>query len=243
MSRSRSVWPSAALVLAGALAGPARAPAAPQTSTQQTCVNELNKFALRVAKSQNRASLDCLGNAGRGATFRLGVPPQTQTAQACLTNDVGGRIARSTQQLEDRDARRCLASPEQLPGFGRAGATAAGAAARDAGLGMVAALFGPDLDAAVVPSDSDRDGARCQSEVLRRTTDLFYTLWKEALAAKSVPTQSAELTKLASLLVPVTEKVAESLLKLIDTLEDHDDVQKVYANFSMSDELMAKLSR
>jgi YebC/PmpR family DNA-binding regulatory protein len=66
---------------------------------------------------------------------------------------------------------------------------------------------------------------------------------KEALAAKSVPTLSAELTKIASLLVPVTEKQAESLLKLVDMLEDHDDVQKVYANFSMSDELMAKLSR
>jgi YebC/PmpR family DNA-binding regulatory protein len=66
---------------------------------------------------------------------------------------------------------------------------------------------------------------------------------KEALAAKSVPTQSAELTKIASLLVPISEKQAESLLKLVDTLEDHDDVQKVYANFSMSDELMAKLAR
>jgi YebC/PmpR family DNA-binding regulatory protein len=66
---------------------------------------------------------------------------------------------------------------------------------------------------------------------------------KESLAAKGVPTQSAELTKLASLLVPVSEKDAESLLKLVDALEDHDDVQKVYANFSMSDELMAKLSR
>lgn len=65
---------------------------------------------------------------------------------------------------------------------------------------------------------------------------------KEALAAKSVPTQSAELTKLASQLVAVSEKQAESLLKLVDMLEDHDDVQKVYANFSMSDELMAKLS-
>jgi YebC/PmpR family DNA-binding regulatory protein len=65
---------------------------------------------------------------------------------------------------------------------------------------------------------------------------------KEALAAKSVPTQSAELTKLASQLVAVGEKQAESLLKLVDMLEDHDDVQKVYANFSMSDELMAKLS-
>ncbi len=66
---------------------------------------------------------------------------------------------------------------------------------------------------------------------------------KEALAAKGVAVQSAELTKLASQMVPVTEKNAESLLKLMDTLEDHDDVQKVYANFSMSDELMAKLSR
>jgi YebC/PmpR family DNA-binding regulatory protein len=66
---------------------------------------------------------------------------------------------------------------------------------------------------------------------------------KEALAAKAVPTQSAELTKIASLLVPINEKQAESLLKLVDMLEDHDDVQKVYANFSMSDELMAKLSR
>jgi YebC/PmpR family DNA-binding regulatory protein len=66
---------------------------------------------------------------------------------------------------------------------------------------------------------------------------------KEALAAKGVPTQSAELTKLASLVVPIAEKDAESLLKLVDALEDHDDVQKVHANFSISDELMAKLSR
>jgi YebC/PmpR family DNA-binding regulatory protein len=66
---------------------------------------------------------------------------------------------------------------------------------------------------------------------------------KEALAAKSVPTQSADLTKLASVLVPVEEKDAEAVLKLVDALEDHDDVQKVYANFSISDELMARLTR
>ena len=65
---------------------------------------------------------------------------------------------------------------------------------------------------------------------------------KEALAAKGTPVQSAELTKVASLLVPLSEKDAVSLLKLMDVLEDHDDVQKVYANFNISDELMAKLS-
>ncbi|WP_313522028.1 YebC/PmpR family DNA-binding transcriptional regulator [Shinella sp.] len=42
--------------------------------------------------------------------------------------------------------------------------------------------------------------------------------------------------------VPVDEEKAQSLMKLIDTLEDDDDVQNVYANFEVSDEVMAKLS-
>ena len=42
--------------------------------------------------------------------------------------------------------------------------------------------------------------------------------------------------------VPVDEEKAQSLMKLIDTLEDDDDVQNVYSNFEMSDEVMARLS-
>ncbi len=42
--------------------------------------------------------------------------------------------------------------------------------------------------------------------------------------------------------VPVDEERAHSLMKLIDTLEDDDDVQNVYTNFEVSDEVMAKLS-
>ena len=42
--------------------------------------------------------------------------------------------------------------------------------------------------------------------------------------------------------VPVDEEKAQSLMKLIDTLEDDDDVQNVYSNFEVSDEVMAKLS-
>ncbi|KJS15823.1 MAG: transcriptional regulator [Hoeflea sp. BRH_c9] len=41
---------------------------------------------------------------------------------------------------------------------------------------------------------------------------------------------------------PVDEDKAESVLKLIATLDDDDDVQNVYANFEVSDEVMAKLS-
>ncbi|MCO5731988.1 YebC/PmpR family DNA-binding transcriptional regulator [Rhizobium sp. SSA_523] len=42
--------------------------------------------------------------------------------------------------------------------------------------------------------------------------------------------------------VPVDEEKAQSLMKLIDSLEDDDDVQNVYSNFEVSDEVMAKLS-
>jgi YebC/PmpR family DNA-binding regulatory protein len=42
--------------------------------------------------------------------------------------------------------------------------------------------------------------------------------------------------------VPVDEEKAQSLMKLIDNLEDDDDVQNVYSNFEVSDEVMAKLS-
>lgn len=41
---------------------------------------------------------------------------------------------------------------------------------------------------------------------------------------------------------PVDEDKAESVLRLIGTLDDDDDVQNVYANFEVSDEVMAKLS-
>jgi transcriptional/translational regulatory protein YebC/TACO1 len=44
-------------------------------------------------------------------------------------------------------------------------------------------------------------------------------------------------------MVPVDERTAEQLLRLVDALEDHDDVQKVYANFTVPDEIMTRLAR
>ncbi|TMQ72370.1 MAG: YebC/PmpR family DNA-binding transcriptional regulator [Candidatus Eisenbacteria bacterium] len=65
---------------------------------------------------------------------------------------------------------------------------------------------------------------------------------KAALVARNVLVQSAEVTKLASLQVPVSEKEAAAVLRLVDALEDHDDVLRVYSNFSASDDVLAKLS-
>ncbi len=43
-------------------------------------------------------------------------------------------------------------------------------------------------------------------------------------------------------LVEMDEKVATQALRLLEALDDHDDVQKVYANFDISDEVMQKVA-
>ncbi|MCH7865747.1 MAG: YebC/PmpR family DNA-binding transcriptional regulator, partial [Proteobacteria bacterium] len=42
--------------------------------------------------------------------------------------------------------------------------------------------------------------------------------------------------------VPVDEAAAETLLKLLDALEDNDDVQRVAANFDVADDVLERLS-
>ena len=41
--------------------------------------------------------------------------------------------------------------------------------------------------------------------------------------------------------VAVPDEAGETLMKLIETLDDHDDVQNIYGNYELSDALMAKL--
>jgi YebC/PmpR family DNA-binding regulatory protein len=66
---------------------------------------------------------------------------------------------------------------------------------------------------------------------------------REALASRQVPVQSAEVTKLAAVQVTLAEKDAGSVLRLVEMLEDNEDVQKVYANFVLPDEVLAKLAQ
>lgn len=64
---------------------------------------------------------------------------------------------------------------------------------------------------------------------------------QKAVEAAGIPCLSVELTRLPSATVAVGEKEAEALLKLLELVEDHDDVQKVFSNFDIPDELMEKL--
>jgi len=65
---------------------------------------------------------------------------------------------------------------------------------------------------------------------------------RRALEAAGFAVVSAELTKIPTTTVELDEKSAASVLRLYEALEAHDDAQKVHANFSIADEVMARLA-
>ncbi len=63
---------------------------------------------------------------------------------------------------------------------------------------------------------------------------------KEALEKANIPISSAEVSMLPKNYVVLDEKAAEQMVRLMDNLEDHDDVQNVYANFDIPDNVAEK---
>ncbi len=74
-------------------------------------------------------------------------------------------------------------------------------------------------------------------EVVSEPSDLIAV--RTALQNANIEYESAESSFVPSVTVPLDEDGARKIFKLIDALEDCDDVQNVYANFDVSDEVMA----
>jgi transcriptional/translational regulatory protein YebC/TACO1 len=65
----------------------------------------------------------------------------------------------------------------------------------------------------------------------------------EQLEKSGIKMSEASISMVPKNTIEVTEeKTASNLLRLLESLEDHDDVQKVHANFDIPEELMEKLS-
>jgi YebC/PmpR family DNA-binding regulatory protein len=65
---------------------------------------------------------------------------------------------------------------------------------------------------------------------------------RDALEARLGPAQAAKLEWRPQNIVAVSDEAGETLVKLLDALEDHDDVQNVYGNYELSDALMSQLA-
>jgi YebC/PmpR family DNA-binding regulatory protein len=89
------------------------------------------------------------------------------------------------------------------------------------------------LEAGAEDVAADGDGWRVTTEAAS-----VYEV-RDALQAAGIEVTSAESTMVSSLSVEVTDADdARKILRIMDALEDNDDVQDVYANFDISDELM-----
>lgn len=65
---------------------------------------------------------------------------------------------------------------------------------------------------------------------------------KRALESKSIPIDHADLQMNPENTIKIEGKDAEQVLKLMEVLEDHDDVQHVYSNFEIDDKVLAALN-
>ena len=66
---------------------------------------------------------------------------------------------------------------------------------------------------------------------------------RSAIEIKGIPMESAEVTMIPKDTVQLNkESEASSMMKMYDMLEDNEDIQKVYANFDIPDELLEKLA-
>lgn len=98
------------------------------------------------------------------------------------------------------------------------------------------ALMEAALEAGAEDVEAADDGS---VEVTTAFEDFFRV--KDALAAAGFAAESAEITMIPSLNVELDKDAAQKIFALIDALEDLDDVQNVYTNANISDEVLAEL--
>jgi len=73
------------------------------------------------------------------------------------------------------------------------------------------------------------------------TEPSFFAEVRGALEGVASRVDTAEVTQLPKTTVPIDRATAPKVLRLVDALEDLDDVQEVFSNFDISDEVMAEL--
>ena len=76
-------------------------------------------------------------------------------------------------------------------------------------------------------------------EVISEAADMVAV--RTALQSAGIDYESADAAFLPSVEIELDEEQAKRVFKMIDALEDSDDVQDVYANYSVSDDIMEKI--
>jgi len=201
----------AALIAALVVASAADARAQAQDAAQQKCLNAMTGALTAVAKAQQKEVALCLKAAATGDL------PVGQTAEQCLTADAKGKVAKATAKTVATVAKSCGTAPS----FGFAGAVAVNGAGVDESLDLEQAIFGTDLDAAVILQATDKAGAGCQAQIATVTQQLLQIELAMYRACKKAGLKDGSVTSTAGLdacLDPILfdpkDKIAKTLAKI-----------------------------
>lgn len=96
------------------------------------------------------------------------------------------------------------------------------------------------MEVAIEAGAEDVKEAGDQWEVTTAQGD--YGAVRDALEAAKIPVDSQEVTMIPANTVKISGKDASNMLRMMEMLEDHDDVQDVYANFDIDEAEMEKLA-
>jgi YebC/PmpR family DNA-binding regulatory protein len=107
-------------------------------------------------------------------------------------------------------------------------------------VGKTAGVTEDDILTAVLDAGAEEVNDLGDSfEITSEATDVVAV--RSALQAAGIDYESADIAFVPTMEVPIDEDQARRVFRVIDALEDSDDVQDVYANYSVSDEIMEKL--
>jgi len=111
-------------------------------------------------------------------------------------------------------------------------------------VGLISYASGVDEDAvmeAAIEAGAEDVVVNADSSIDVLTDPSDFETVKQALDTSGVATELAEVTMRASVAATLGEKEASSMMKLLDMLEDLDDVQEVYSNADIPDEILASM--
>jgi len=92
--------------------------------------------------------------------------------------------------------------------------------------------------------DAGADDIENQGDVFEIVCDpAAFEAVRKALQERGIAIQTAEITRVPDATVTVPAETATQIIAMIESLEENDDVQKVHANFAVSDEAAAQLGR
>ena len=108
--------------------------------------------------------------------------------------------------------------------------------------GVVVASGASEEDVFLIAADAEAEDVRSSGDTIEVVTPPeSFTAVRDALEQAGIAVESSELTQVPKTPIELDGSEAKKVLNLIDTLEELDDVQEVYANFDIPDEVLASV--